>query len=324
MNNSTLPQESAASLDSPGYMAYAILLTVIMLAAGVMIGLTTGALTKTQSIPQPLRLFLINLLLAGLVMAVNGIFITGTSVVLVALGPEQPKLHYLCRVYLWLYAMCSVARLWSLAAFSLSVLAVVRFGKKTISMCSAALFITILWIVPLVISLYILIPYVYEVQLIDSVACFSDNNVSIIQARYVFLANWVISGGLIPLTVSIVVPIVCLCYIKRNIVTDGSQYRKGMAKFSLFLVLGGAINSAGQVIPGLLTLLSAAPGVYFSYGIATVSLIPTPIIIIAYLKPVQEQVKKIITCGKLKTVKHSQRAMRTVGTDETEVRETEM
>ena len=99
------------------------------------------------------------------------------------------------------------------------------------------------------------------------------------------------------MTVSIAVPIICLCYIKKNIVTEDTQYRKAMAKFSLFLVLGGAINMAGQVIPGIVAYYIEAPGLYLAYGFAAVSLIPTPIIIIAYLKPVQEQVKKMFTCG---------------------------
>ena len=90
------------------------------------------------------------------------LLISGTSVVLVVMGPEQtrPPL-YLCRVYLWLFCAGSAARLRSLAAFSLSVLAIVRFGKKTISLLYAAVIIAILWIASIALSLYIVLPYVY-------------------------------------------------------------------------------------------------------------------------------------------------------------------
>ena len=57
MNNTTLPQESDSPLDSPGFMAYSILLTVIVLVAGAMMGITVVALAMAQSIPRPLRLF---------------------------------------------------------------------------------------------------------------------------------------------------------------------------------------------------------------------------------------------------------------------------
>ena len=197
MNTTTLPQESAASLDSPGFMAYAILVVVITLVAGVINGLLIVPIAMAHSIPRPLRLFLINLLLAGLVVAMALVLSMGTSTVLVAVGPEHPRPPlYLFRAYLWLYAGGAVTRLWSLAAFSLFVLAVVRFGKKFISKCSATLIISILWIVPWIISLYILLPYVYEVQFVDGVGCFPDsNNTIILQARYAFLAIWITSGG---------------------------------------------------------------------------------------------------------------------------------
>ena len=165
MNNTTLPQESEKPLDSPGFIAYSILMALIILAAGVLMGITAVALAMARSIPRPLRLFLINLLLSGLVMGLGVVFIVGTSAVLVLLGPEHPRPPlYLCRVYLWLFCVGSAARPWSLAAFSLFVLAIVRFGKKTISLHCAAGIITILWLVPIAACFYILIPYVYGVQ----------------------------------------------------------------------------------------------------------------------------------------------------------------
>ena len=323
MNNTTLPLESDVSLNSPGFMAYVILLTVITLIAGVMIGITLVALAMSRSIPRPLRLFLINLLLAGLLVVVSLMFGLCTSAFLVTYNSEQPRLPlYLCRVYLWLFGVGSVARLWNLAAFSLSVLAVVRFGKKTISLRYATLIITILWVGPMAINLYILLPYLFEAQFIDGVSCYPDNKNNIItQAHFTFFANWAISGGIIPLTVSIAVPIVCLCYIKKHIVTEEATYRKGMAKFSLFLVLGGVISMAGGIIPGAVAITSEAPAVGLGYGIATVSIIPTTVIIIAYLKPVQEQMKKLFrlaTCGRLaKATKELKSTTSDVNTNET-------
>ena len=300
MDNFTLLPGNDTSLNSPGFMAYCILLGMLTLVAGVMLGFTTLALLMATSIPRPARLFLINLLLGGLLVAVIMLFILGNSVALIGRNTHQPKPRYLCRVYLWVFGAGGVARLWSLAAFSFSILGIVRYGKKTISMWSAAVIIIILWLVPMILSVYLLLPYVFEAQFVDGVACFPDrDNVIVVQARYTFLLTWTFLGGIIPLIVSIIVPIVCLCYIKKNMFTEGTQYRKGMAKFSLFLVVGGCISVTGQALPALLSLSLTAPGVYLSYGFAAISLLPTPIIIMVYLKPVQEQAKKIVTCGHL-------------------------
>ena len=153
----------------------------------------------------------------------------------------------------------------------------------------------------MLLSLYIMLPYAFEAQFIHGVACFPDNNQTslVVPVRYTFLATWNVFGGLMPLTVSIIVPIICLCYIRRNIVTDGTEYRKGMAKFSLFLIVGGSINFFGQVFPSLMTLYSAGPGLYLIYGSAVSSLLPTPIIIVAFLKPVREQFLRFLLCGQL-------------------------
>ena len=323
MYNATTPEESDATMNTPSFMAYCIMLTVITLIAGVVIGITAVALAMARSIPRPLRLFLINLLLAGLVMGLGVVFIAGTSAVHVMLGSEHPRpTQYLCRVYMWMISVGAVARLWNLGAFSLSVLAVVCFGKRSINWCSAVVIIAILWLGPIAICLYMLIPYVFEAHFVHGVACFpNDNNTLYIQARHTFFANWCLFGGFVPMTVSIAVPIICLCYIKKNIVTEDTQYRKAMAKFSLFLVLGGAFNIAGQLLPGAIKYYSETPGMYLTYGFATISLIPTPIIIIAYLKPVQEHVKKMFTCGKLpKEAKDSKWTTSAHGNTDTDVK----
>ena len=301
MSNTTWPQESDKPLDSLGFMAYSILVTVLTLVAGALLVFTLMALTRANPIARVLRIFLINLLLAGLMAATAVALTATTSAVLVAADTDQPRPpQYLCRAYMWMFGAGAVARLWNLAAFSISVLAIVRFGKGSINWYAAAVIIAILWIVPIAITLYTLLPRLFAAHFVHGVGCFPNNNSTDIipQARYVFLAAWVTVGGLTPLTISITVPIVCLCYIRQRVVKEEAQHRKAMAKFSLFLVLGSAINIAGQLVPGLIPFYSETAAVYLCYGIAAVSLFPTPIIIIAYLKPVQQQAKKMISCGR--------------------------
>ena len=57
----------------------------------------------------------------------------------------------------------------------------------------AAVTITILWIAPIAICLYILLQY--EAQFVNGVACFSDrNDIIIFQATHTIFAFWVTSG----------------------------------------------------------------------------------------------------------------------------------
>ena len=126
MYNTTSPQDSEGSMNTLSFMAYCVLMIVVTLAASAVIGITAVALGRAQSIPRPLRLFLINLLVAGLFMGLGVVFIVGTSVVLVVVGPEHLRPpQYLCRVYMWMISVGAAARLWNLAAFALSILAIV-------------------------------------------------------------------------------------------------------------------------------------------------------------------------------------------------------
>ena len=81
MNNSTLLQANEDPINSPGFMAFSILLVVVTVVAGLMIGFTIVTLFKANAVPAPVRLYLINLLFAGLIVALTAIFILITSAV---------------------------------------------------------------------------------------------------------------------------------------------------------------------------------------------------------------------------------------------------
>ena len=66
-----------------------------------MIGFTIVALFKANAVPTLVRLYLINLLFAGLIGALTAIFILITSAVHVIVDSADPRPQYLCKVYLW-------------------------------------------------------------------------------------------------------------------------------------------------------------------------------------------------------------------------------
>ena len=65
MDNSTFPPENDTSLNSPGFMAYSILLAMAIVVGSVMIVFTILALLMATAVPRLVRLFLINLLQVG-------------------------------------------------------------------------------------------------------------------------------------------------------------------------------------------------------------------------------------------------------------------
>ena len=100
MNNSTLLQQNEGPINSPGFLAFFILLAVVTVVAGLMIGFTIVALFKANAVPTPVHLYLINLLFAGLIVALTVMFASITSAVFDLVSSTHPRSRHLCRVYL--------------------------------------------------------------------------------------------------------------------------------------------------------------------------------------------------------------------------------
>ena len=153
------------------------------------------------------------------------------------------------------------------------------------------------WLISFILNIHFMLPYpVYAVQFVDNVVCFPHNAIIPKANQYPALAIWIVFGGITPLTISITIPIITLCYIRRNTITEGAQYNKRIAKFALFLVVGNVVNLLGQAVPGLVALYAEAPGVILAYLLVSLSLLPTPIIIIVFMKPVRKKIRKMFCC----------------------------
>ena len=163
----------------------------------------------------------------------------------------------------------------------------------------------VIWFVAVLLNTHMVVPHVFAVQYYDNVACFPnpmDAGISK-EANYVVTAIWIIFGGLTPLSlvISIVVPIVALCYDRQNTsVSPVTSYYKGMAKLALFLVAGNLMNMGGIGIVTLLQYIadSEPSRVYLAYFGGFISLLHTPILILAFLKPVRCKLQEMLCCIK--------------------------
>ena len=268
-----------------------------MIAIVVGYVVTLATLCSVKSMAKTLQIFLINLLSAGLTTAVTGAAFPLTALVVSWAEIVEPSLPF-CRFAVWAYAVGAIARLFNVAAFSVAVLLVVKYSVRALKCAPISLAIILLWSAAIPLNTHVLVPQVYAVQYVDGVACFPRTaDADIIRpVRYLSSAIWIAFGGVVPVIISIVVPIVVLCYIKRNQVTESRDYNKGIAKFTLFLVSGNLINLFGEAVVSVLVLSSDAPAVYFTYSFALLSLLPSPVLVIAFLKPVREKMKASLFC----------------------------
>ena len=298
--------QSVSNLSGTAFGVFLILLLTALTVVAVLIIITMILLCVTHSVAKLVRLFLSNLLLTGLLMALLQLCLGLNGVILNFTSLQPPHMGF-CRFLSWGFVFLVVLRVYSLAGFSIVVLLIIRYPKPLKYPLFIVFVLVFMWCVPMILSVYALAPPVFPVTYYDRVACvalLSTDEEVVVEARYTFTAIWTIFGGLIPLIVSIVVPIVVLCYVKRNTMTEGTSYNKGIARFALFLVAGNLINIVGQGITVIVffTRPSANASIYVNYSVAVLSLIPSPILTMLYLKAVRKQFKLMLCCHWLQKI----------------------
>ena len=309
MENCTNCSVNDPDKGGPGFGAFYVLALLVVVTAIVLDITIITALCVAHSVNKLMRIFLINLLVAGVIVALISIGFILTSFIPIITSLPPPDLGF-CRFLLWGYFVGSIARLYCLAGFSIVVLLIVRYNKKEMKTLYIVVFLALIWCVPILLNTHVLVPRIFAV----GYACNSRTlDVDIIaEAYYVFSAILLIFGDLTPLTISIVVPIVVLCYVRRNTIAEGSSYNKGIAKFILFVVAGNLINIVSQLLIFLVVTFLEPQHVYLFHLITAISLIPTPIMILIFMKPVRAQVTKVIRCTRIPSIRRILKTSTTV------------
>ena len=282
-------------LDGPGFAAFSLLMALLSVAECVLTILTIVALCMARSMSKHLRIFLINILVAVLVMGGAFFISTALSVVLVFDETGLPPIQ-LCYLLLFVLHVGAILRPLNLSMYAVLILVTVRFGKKDWKVPYSGLPIAILWLIVPVISTIYLVPSVTGVQYFQGVACFPDTDEDD-AVLTVFSLIRIVVGDVTPLVVNVVIPAYSLCYIRKHSISGDIEYKKAISRLALFLITGNAVNLAGNLLITLCTAFSyASVSVYLLYGFGVVSLLPAPIFIIMFLKVVQDKMKAIITC----------------------------
>jgi hypothetical protein len=298
VNNSTCSTDLNTEVTifrEPGLIAVYIAAVLILTFGNGLSVLAIISLWRASGISRALRVFLTNQLVACIIfnIAISCFFLV-TCILALNITLNAPPLPF-CQFLTWGYGFGAVGRMWSLTAFSIVVFVIVKYGKKALRLHYLIAGLIGAWTVTFFLNIHQILPYpVYAVKLVDNIVCFPHFHALPLSSLYSIFFIWAVLGGLIPLTISLAVPTFILCYIKCNIFTEGIEDKRRIVKFALFLVSGNIVNFLGQTIPAFVSLHAEASGVIATAILILVSSLPTPFIIIAYLKPVREQVKKML------------------------------
>jgi hypothetical protein len=306
--NSTLGELGTVFSDPPFAMFFAIL-DIIILATGILLALTIVATLLSTTIPLVVRVFILNQLIACTIYQISPAMFLSTSVVLSAMGNVKdnmtPSLAF-CQFQSWVLAFGASGRSWSLAIFAVFALIITVHGAKKVKVLHAALAVGGAWVLSFLLCAYIMVPFpqykVYAVQYFDNVQCFPLRSGVSIAVSISSIVVWISFAALLPLVIAVTIPIITLCYIKRNTVSDGKENNKTIAKFALFLLSGNVVNIVARAVPIIISLLfSDVAGIAVSLSLVSLSTTPTVIIVICFMKAVREDLKNVITCKCLRS-----------------------
>ena len=258
---------------------------------------TIIALCTAQAVAKGPRMYLISTLVSGIMISTSSILSGLIVLVTVFSGaPVPPTL--LCRFIVWVGSVGVLARSISVVGFSIMVLVVVRYGKS-VKVVYIILSLCFVWGVSLLLSIQYQVPQVHAVSFLAGAVCFPvEGDIIFPQARVFFTVFGLVIATFVPLAVCIAVPLIVLRYTKKHSMTGDINYGKAAAKLGLFLLTGTLIYSTVTIVSVVLVYFAtrssaAALMIYFVYIIGSLSLYPTPILIIIFLKPVRDKLKNI-------------------------------
>ena len=310
----------------PNFSYYSFVITVFFLIPLLLFNiLLIVAIAVEKSIVGTLRLVLVNIVTAGQVVIVGLImFFSSVYFITGCWCPELRPSDFACRFMYWVIVSGGAARLMYMTMFAVCTYVLVRYGARKMKIWVAIVAVIGVWLAVLLPNAAIFSP---DVVLIN----FHDNNTCAAHGTgykaFIYAFGYTTVYGLLGFAVSVFFPIATVWFIRHNTISGDVTLVKAMLKFVVFLVLGNVINFIGQTTPLLFAAFAPAGEDWytlekvFSYveGVfVLLSLVPTPVLILIYFRPVRKRIKRILlsSCSGIK--KASRQRLRST-TDETVV-----
>ena len=276
-----------------------VLLLVILLPAVILNSINLVSLVLQSSLHSTVRLVLGALAVAGLMNALGLIMQRLSGIIISSTQYPDPNLGA-CRFMLWFIIAGAACRLAFLAIFSISVLVIViakpKYAKPIVFVVAfAATFLVICAVCTLQFSPVIDVNYAYGLSCIP---------VSIGAPSIAYISFYILVFAIVPLCVTLVMPIIVICYIKRNTITDDVKIKMAMARFTLFLLIGNVVNFVGFLLPAVYAAQRTATSStangsiveYLPYTFMSLSLLPSPILMLIFFKAVRDGIRRFLCC----------------------------
>ena len=291
-------------LNGPAFIAFNVvmlvgcILPVTVLDISILMAFAVDKVT-----PGKICFILANFLLIGVVMSLLLTVEHLTALVLATTDYPLPPLEF-CSTILWALFGAGALRLTLTAYFSIVVLILIVRGIKAINRTALVVSMIILWIVCFFSFNVGILAIPNHTDYVADVACLPVGRQE--YRDEVLASMYILVFGATPFFFTIVMSIVISVYVfKHKMSNTSNAFLKAMTKLSILLILGGMVNFIGEVLPTVITKVAfSLPDrttlgenvFYVTLTFFDLSLWPTPVLILVYVKSVGRNVKMILNC----------------------------
>ena len=295
-------------LNNPGFVVF----NVVMLL-GVLLPVIVGntvllvALVVDPFIVNIIRLVLGSILVSCLLFAL-GLAMYHIAGIILYLSPVSNPPTAPCTITVFLIGFGGGARLVFMATFAVVVCLVVKYGEtpKKHFVVASSIAVVVLWILAFLGNSPLLLQEIFSTFYAGYLSCGIS---AMATSAYTYIGLYLVCFGLVPLSVTVTILVITVCYLKRLTVKD-VNLEKTTVKFGFCLLLGNGINLLGQIFPPLISTSvtpqlappwpdgppSHAAVTYIPYTLLNLALIPTPILVLIFFKPIRDRLWQWLCC----------------------------
>ena len=254
-------------------------------------------------------------ILVSCLLAALGLAMYHIAGIILNLSPVDNPPKVPCTITLFLISFGGAARLEFVALFAV-VVYLVKSGRdsKNNTFVAVLIAVFILWVVAFLGASPLLSQDILHTWYRDALSCGHKAT----DKHYSYIVIWMhIFFGLVPLSVTIAFLAITACYIKYHSFTD-IQAKTTMVKFGFFLLVSSGVITIAQLILCFIAIFSRTKSsealTYAVYTSFNSAIIPTPILIPIYFKPIRKQLCIWLSCCMLKKrmAKHMSKRSSTV------------
>ena len=248
-----------------------------------------------KALPHVIRFVLVNILIANFTAGL-GMLGLGFALIIVSRVQRFSQTEKSCKLLIAFISVGSTSRPLIMGVYAVVVCIIIMKLISAVKFKFLSICILAMWLVCVVFSSTLFFPGVLKVYALQDIGCVLHPGPYGLVYTVPFFACFL----LIPFSLTAVILITVICYVKSNTVSEHAASLRPLLKFSTFLLLENFLSAIGQSTPAIsaYVLDSPTPELERAKAISTangiiilLSIVPTPILILVYFKPVCDLLK---------------------------------